>query len=110
LITGPSKDIKALNKAIGATLSRGTSLVNCQSIPSLFNTDFILGGRNFTLRGEDYIWKVMQSGQLFCLFGFQGLDIPPPMGPIWILGDVFIGKFYTEFDIVNNRVGFAKSV
>lgn len=42
-----------------------------------------------------------------CTLALHGLDVPPPTGPVWVLGASFIRKFYTEFDRHNNRIGFA---
>jgi len=111
LIALPSEDAKTFNTLIGATpLPTGQYIVDCESLPNLPEISLSIAGKKFALNGEDYVLQISEMGQKICLSGFFGMDIPPPAGPIWILGDVFLRRYYSVYDFEKKQVGFAEAV
>lgn len=105
LLAGPKDQADALNVQLGATpLIAGEYTFDCSKLDSLPTVTFTLGGKDFSLSGKDYTLNV--KGQ--CLSGFMGIDFSGSrLDGTWILGDVFIRKYYTEFNVEEKKVGFA---
>ena len=107
LIAVPSEVAEHINSNIGAKKSlRGMYTVDCSSVDSLPPLVFRIAGNDFELGPSDYI---MQTPGV-CFSVFMAIDIPPPAGPLFIIGDAFLRAWYTVYDMGNHRVGFAKSV
>jgi len=110
IMAGPTAEVKALAASVGASpyfLNPNEFTIDCSKVPSLPTLSFVIGGVSFNLTGSDYVINVEN---VMCLFGFTGIDMPAPRGPLWIMGDVFIRKYYTVFDYGNSRLGFAPAV
>ncbi|KAL8953614.1 MAG: hypothetical protein Q9222_000540 [Ikaeria aurantiellina] len=106
LIALPSTLAELLNKEIGAKKGfNGQYSIDCSKRDDLKDVTFTLTGHNFTITPYDYILEVQGS----CISSFFGLDIPAPAGPLAILGDAFLRKWYSVYDLGTNSVGLAPS-
>jgi len=117
LISGPREDISRLISLMGIKPSSGSSdmdtgqySIPCNQVDSLPPLTFIIGGREFTLSGPQYVLDISSFGKDECMIGLMAMDVPPPAGPIWILGDVFLSKYVSVYDFGEDRVGFATAV
>ncbi|CAF1071963.1 unnamed protein product [Adineta steineri] len=113
-IIGPSTYVNTINTILGATYDNATGLykVNCQTKPlSAFpNIAVTISGVPFVLTPLMYLEIIGNSAAYTCYSYISPSDQNDANGkPIWILGDYFMRRFYSVFDMQNNRIGLALS-
>jgi len=101
LIIGPAEDVATIMTGLGAQQdpTQGAWTIECDKLKG--DITFTMANNAFPLTPNDFVFQ--QQGKN-CILGFQGAN-----QPFWILGDVFMRKYYVKFDWCNTRVGIAPS-
>lgn len=110
LLSGPENDVLDIVQALGGRFNKNLRLfsIDCAKVASAPNVTFTLGGgwteqgTDFSLEAKDVLIHGMRDGSQ-CALAFQPSPSP------WILGDVFMRKFYVQFDWGRKRIGIAQS-
>ncbi|XP_028587863.2 gastricsin-like [Podarcis muralis] len=105
LLTVPQQYMASFAQAVGAQQNQyGEYAVACSNVQNLPTISFNINGVSFPLPPSAYILN--NNG--YCTVGIEPTYLPSQNGqPLWILGDVFLRKYYSVYDMGNNRIGFA---
>eukprot|EP00928_Gymnodinium_smaydae_P042254 TRINITY_DN28473_c0_g2_i1.p1 TRINITY_DN28473_c0_g2~~TRINITY_DN28473_c0_g2_i1.p1 ORF type:complete len:433 (-),score=29.35 TRINITY_DN28473_c0_g2_i1:74-1372(-) len=96
VLAGPSDIVGSLKDAIDIRQ-------DCSNVDELPDIQFVIRGHTVILKPENYIAQSSDA----CTLALSSVDIPPPKGPLIILGKPFLQRYYTIFDRARMRVGFA---
>lgn len=96
-LAGPTDLIEKMEDLLGVNY-------DCSNFHLLPKLGFIVDGRVMNLLPSDY---VDQGAGHSCDLSLMSLDVPPPKGPLFVFGIPFLQRFFSVYDSVNSRVGFA---
>lgn len=106
LITLPANLAHIINTQIGAKKGwNGQYTVDCGARTRLPDMKLNFDGYNFTLNPFEYTIEISGS----CVSAITAFDFPDPAGPLAIIGDSFLRRYYSVYDYGNDAIGFAQA-
>ena len=87
---------------------------DCSEFANYPDLVFVIAGKKFSLSPKNYIITNIDDEPgthskniIDCSLAFISVEVAPPNGPLWVLGDVFLSSYYTIFDKDNLSIGLA---
>lgn len=94
-LAGPADVIEKIRNRIGIK-------EDCSNFKDMPLLGFLVQDYILNLEPEQYIDNDGQN----CEITLMTLDVPPPKGPLFVLGIPFLERFYTHYDAKNRMLGF----
>jgi hypothetical protein len=112
----PASDYKAVIDSGTSLLVGPTHIVDplienihvksdCSNVSELPDLSFTIDSTTYTLTGDEYVLKITQKGQSQCMLGVEAMAFPEGFN-YFILGDVFMRKYPSYFNLNDNTVSF----
>jgi len=98
LIAGPKEIVDPLIEGLSVKQ-------DCSNLADLPDMTFTIDKTDYVLAATDYVLQISQGGQTQCLLGVQSLAAPEGFNYL-ILGDVFMRKYPSYFNLNDNTVSF----
>lgn len=113
LLTGPNTHIAKVLKE----LSVNHDCSNWEHIPSISllleakHPDGTKYPKEYILNKHEFVFEMKSKlgVRKSCTPGMMVLDVPKPRGPLWILGDLFMMKYFTQYSRAKNQIHIAEA-
>ncbi|KAJ2849506.1 hypothetical protein IWW36_002573, partial [Coemansia brasiliensis] len=99
LIYGDPFSLAAMSTRIGANPLSGE--IPCSAVASLKPFHFVIGGKRFSMKPEEYIFHDPATG--ICEVQWM-----PVSEYLWVMGIPFLQSHYTVYNIKDHRIGLAR--
>ncbi|KAH8383399.1 hypothetical protein KR009_008444 [Drosophila setifemur] len=104
LILMPQKIYNIILKIIPSKTEGGFFILSCEP-ETLPDVELFIGGKPFLITPDDYLVEVDFRNRKVCTPAFAPIKLD-----FWVLGDIFLERYYTVYDVTERKIGLAKAV